>query len=297
MDNLQRSELDSFNRVDDFIIKHEDVLNPIPEFAPEKDKFRAALQSIKDAGIAQTHQSIDHSMSHDAKEKMATITMKYCLRAGVKARALHNLELAKQLEGTENQITNANKAKAIEIATNKRNAMFNNLNLLTNITEPNIAEIDSAIQAYNSIKDAPTIEIQSKKAIATDQLPAFIATANEAVESMYDLIYSYLSETNPELVSKFEEAKQVILTGKHSTSITFDCLADEDDKPIHSFTVNDISKNKVFLSNEEGLVNIEHHRSGKFYFTVSTTARTDVDFATVIKRGTNNHFTVKLKKA
>ncbi|MBI5217540.1 MAG: hypothetical protein HY958_01245, partial [Bacteroidia bacterium] len=194
-------------------------------------------------------------------------------------------------------IINATKTKAIDMAANKRNALNDNLNILTNITAANITEIDHAIAAYSAIKDAPTETRQTKKSTATDQLPAYYTKAFEAVDSMYDLIFSYFLETKPELVRAMEEAKQVIVTGVHTTSITFDCLADEDGSPIHSFTVTDKSKNKTIASDDEGEVIIEHHRSGHFHFTITAPARIDVDFAATIKRGTNNHFTVKLKKA
>jgi hypothetical protein len=297
MDNLQRSEIDSFNRVDDVVTQNESALDPIPEFIPLKTTFRASLQSAKDAGVAQTHLGIDQAMSLEVKTKMAKTLVKYCLRAGVKARALNNAELAKQLDGSDISIINATKAKAIELATNRRKALADNLTVLTNISQADIDEIDAAIAAFNTIKDSPTLVLQTKKATATDPLPGFIATTHDAVAGMYDLILSYFFDTNPELVKKFEEAMQVIVTGKHSTSITFDCLADEDASQLRSFTVMDVSKNKKFLPNDEGLINIEHHRSGKFHFTISAATRIDVDFTATIKRGTSNHFTVRLKKA
>jgi hypothetical protein len=296
MDNLQRSEFDAFNRVTDFNTKHLTDLNTITEYQAEKAKFNAAVLSIKNAGITQLQKGIDQTISFTAKKLMADTVIKYCLRAGVIARSLQNMQLAGQLQGSASSILRATKTEAIEMATVKRNALNSNLTILTNITAANITDIDNAIAAYNVIKDAPTEARQTKKSTATDLLPGLYAKANDAVNNMYELVFSYFSVTKPDLVHEMEIAKQVIATGIRTTSITFDCLADEDGSAIHNFTVTDKSNNKTYQSNDEGILNIDHHIAGLFHFTIAAPARINIDFTTAIKKGTNNHFTIRLKK-
>jgi len=296
MDNLQRSEFDAFNRIADFNTKYLADLGAINEYQAEQTKFDAAVQSIKDAGTTQLQKGIDQSISFTAKKIMAGTVTKYCLRAGVIARSLQNMQLAGQLQGSANTILRATKTEAIELATVKRNALNNNLTILTNITAANITDIDNVIDAYNKIKDAPTEARQTKKSTATDLLPGYYEAAGEAVVSMYDLVYSYFFDTRPDLVHEMEIAKQVIATGIRTTSITFDCLADEDGSAIQSFTVTDKSNNKIYQSNDDGILNIDHHIAGQFHFTIAASARINIDFTTAIKKGTNNHFTIRLKK-
>jgi hypothetical protein len=297
MNNLQRSKLDANNRISDFNNAHQAELATISEYADEKQKFDTALNTIKKAGISQQHEGIDKSISLMAKKTMANIVTKYCLRAGVKARSLGNMELSNQLSVSVSEIFRTNKTKALQIAINKRNTLNDHLNILTNITADNIAEIDQAIHAYDSIKDAPTETKQTKKTTGTDLLSQAFNQADDAVNNMYELIVSYFSDTNSQLVNEFEIAKQVINTGIRHTSVTFTCLSDEDEKPIARFTVTDNSNHKTYLSDNEGQVNIIHHRFGHFHFTISAPLRIDVDFATDIIRGTQNNFTIRLKKS
>ena len=296
MDNLQRAELDAFNRVADFNARYLTSLNTITEYAAEKTKFNAALQSIQNAATKQMQKGIDQSISNAAKKLMADTVTKYSLRAGVLARSLQNLQLAAQLQGSASPIFRAPKTESIEMATLKRNALNTNLTTLTNITAANITEIDNTIAAYNAIKDAPTELRQTNKAVGTDMLPPLYAKASDAVNNMYELVFSYFSDTNHAMVHEMEAAKQIIATGIRTTSITFDCLADEDGTPIQSFSVTDNSSNHSYQSTDEGIVNIEHHLAGHYHFTIAAPTRINIDFAAAIKKGTNNHFSIRLKK-
>ena len=113
MDNQQRAELDAFNRVTDFNNMHQTELNTINEYQAEKDKFDAAVLAIKNAGTTQLQKGIDQSISYTAKKLMADTVTKYCLRGGVKARSLKNIQLAAQLQGSEKPILRATKTEAI----------------------------------------------------------------------------------------------------------------------------------------------------------------------------------------
>jgi hypothetical protein len=296
MKNQQRSELDAFNRVADFNTKHQTDLNTITEYQPEKTKFDAILLDIKNAGIAQTENGINQEITFAAKKTMADKVIKYCLRAGVIARSLQNMQLANKLQGSASHILKANKIDAIELATTKRDALKNNLSLLFNITEADITEIDHAIAAYNAIKDAPVETRQTIKSTATDLLPGYFTKASDVLDNMFDLVFSYFSDTRPDLVHEMEIAKQVIATGIRSTPVSFDCFDDDDGSAIKNYTVTDKSNNKIYQSDSDGIINLEHHFSGQFHFTIAAPSYNNNDFTALIKRATRNHFTLRLKK-
>lgn len=296
MNNQQRADYDSLNRVGDFNTKHQTLLNSISEYAAEQALFNAALTEIKNAGSTQLSIGITHPITLTAKEIMAVVVVKYCLRAGVLARRANNTELAAKLQGSTNTIDKATKTDAISIANNKRKVLADNTGILINIRPEHIAEIDAAIAAYDLIKDAPTENVQIKKATATDQLPVSFAKAHAAVDSQYDLVFSYFNDTNRNVVREFETAKQVIATGIHSTSIIFNCVADENNQQINTYTVTDVKKNKTYNANEQGLVTIAHHVSGHFHFVVSAPGRNSVDYYSIIKRGIQNPVSARLNK-
>ncbi len=295
MKNQQIAELNSFVQVQIFNTKHQAELSTIEEYEAEKTKFDEAVLGIKSAGIAQTVKHIDGDTTKAAKKVMVNLVIKYCLRARVKANSLHNDLLVKQLLCSENSILKAGKVEAVQIATNRRNVLNNNLAILTNIKPEYIAEIDAAIAAYDKIKDAPTENKITKKSINTDLLPGFYQKAHDALDNMYDLTYSYFSDTKPELVHEMEAAMQVIHTGVRHTSVSFDCVADEDNTPITDFTISNQTSDSIHVS-ENGIVTLAHHLAGQFNFTIKSPLRAQKIITVVIKQRVNNHFTVRLQK-
>jgi hypothetical protein len=295
MTNQQIAELSSFERVQSFNTKYQAQLSTIEEYEAEKAKFDEAVLGIKNAGIAQTEKHIDGDTTNAAKKTMARVITKYCLRAKVKANSFPNDLLVKQLLCSENSILKAGKVEAVQIATNRRNVLNNNLSILTNIKPEYIAEIDAAIAAYDKIKDAPTENKITKKSNITDQLPGFFQKAHDAEDNMYDLTYSYFSDTKPEMVHEMEAAMQVIHTGARHTSVSFDCVADEDNTPITDFTISNQTSDSIHVS-EDGVVTLAHHRAGQFNFTIKSPTRAQKVITVVIKRRVNNHFTVRLQK-
>lgn len=172
MNNKQRAKLDSYNRVADFNVKYATDLATVTEYAAEKTAFDAALAIINNAAAAQVVKSgTGNDAITAAKSTMAKTTIKYATRAAVKAKQAGNLILANQLDEPETYIFFAPKTLAVERATNLRNALNDNLATLTNITAANITEIDTAIAAYDDIKDNPVETIQTKKSSGTDRLP------------------------------------------------------------------------------------------------------------------------------
>lgn len=270
-------------------------MSTIEEYEAEKAKFDDAILGIKNAGIAQQEKHVDGDDTFAVKKNMSDILIKYCLRAGVLARSSQNAMLSKQLQCSESSILRVGKNEAIQAATNKRNVLNSNLAILTNIKPEYITEIDSAIAAYDKIKDAPTENKIIKKTSTTDQLPGLFQKANERQDNMYDLVYSYFSVSKPEIVREMEAAMQVMITGVRYTSISFNCVADEDNTPIPSFTVSNQTTDNLHTS-EEGIVTLAHHRAGQYHFTIKSPLRIDKEITIIIKPRVNNHFTVRLQK-
>jgi xanthine dehydrogenase molybdopterin-binding subunit B len=112
---------------------------------------------------------------------------------------------------------------------------------------------------------------------------------------MYDLVYSYFFATRPEMVREMEAAMQVLITGVRYTSVSFDCVADEDNSPINDFTISNQTSENIHVS-KDGMVTLAHHRHGQFKFTVKSAQRIDKEVTVIIKPRINNHFTVRLQK-
>ena len=294
MNNRQRSKLDSYNRVADFNNKYATEIATIPEYAAEKTAFDTAHALINEAGTVQAAKiGIANNAIQQAKSIMAKTVVKYATRGAVKAKQTGNLALANLLDEPETFIFFTNKTLAVERANSLRDALNENLTTLTNITAANITEIDTAITAYDEIKDDPVEGIQSKKASGTDRLPLQFKTADEAIDGMFALVSSYFTDVNDAMVDELRLAIEIIDTGIRHTDVSIAVLASESDSPIAGAIVEE-SQGKTYLTNLQGIAEIGSHRSGSFNFTISAANRQPVTFSAIIVRGKENDFTVKL---
>ena len=297
MKNIERSKLDSYNRIKLFNVKHATDLAAIPDFAGEQTKFNNALNAISAAAnIQQDDTSGNASTSVTTKTTMAKLVIKFAKRGAVKAKTTNNLVLAAELDESVTYILKAPKTIAVQRATAMRNTMNSNLTILTTITAANITQIDTAIAAYDGVKDNPTIAKQNKKANGTDVLSPNYDIVDAAVENMYDLVYSYYEDSKPTMVDELLLAKQILNTGIRHTSVNF-AVTDETDNMLTLATVKDMKTGKIYEADDEGNVNIPKHRAGHFHFIVSTAGFTDVDMGLDVKHGMNNNVTVKMKKS
>jgi hypothetical protein len=105
----------------------------------------------------------------------------------------------------------------LQCAKDIRDHINANLAALTNITAANVSEMTNVIAAYDSIKDYPTIDVQTRKVTGTNLLPAAFAAAMLAMNNMHDLVTSYFMDTNMPLVDEIGLSKQILNTGTHQT--------------------------------------------------------------------------------
>jgi predicted aspartyl protease len=96
------------------------------------------------------------------------------------------------------------------------------------------------------------------------------------------------------MIEELKLAMQIIATGVHHTSVDLLVEALDNKAPIANATVIDNKNDKTYTTDEEGYVHIANHGSGHFTFTISANGKQTLVFATDIKRGSANAFTVKL---
>lgn len=220
MNNTQRAKLDASNRVSAFNKKYEPALKAIVEYALEKQNFDDAMAVINSAAQSQAAQSgTQLDAVETAKIKMANITIKYAMRAMVKAKQAGDLALASMLNQSVSYISKTTKTQSVYRAKEIRDNLKNNLATLTNLVAANIVEIDTAINHYNNIKDNPIIARQSKAANGTNPLPTAFEIINQATDNMYHLVVSYYLDTNRPMVDELALAKQIITTGVHHNGL------------------------------------------------------------------------------
>jgi hypothetical protein len=268
MNNTQRARLDAGNRFKVVNKKYVAELATIPEYAAEEQTFNDAMVIIDAAALAQTATVGGSASAADkAKQTMASITIKYALRAAVKARQIGNQVLAVQLDHPFTYISYAPKTQSVHRAKDIRDNLDKNLAVLTNITIGNIAEIDSVISIYDSIKDAPTIDVQSKTASGTNPLPDALNTASHAMDNMYDLAVSYFIDTNRPLVDEMALAKQQLITGVHHNGL--DGIITKAGQPIFGASITIAGSNKTTTSDKDGHYILGKLKTGSLAITAA----------------------------
>lgn len=272
MNNIQRAKLDACNRIKEYNTKHATSLKTITEYATEQAAFDNAYTNISNAvQIQSATVAVSTSAVEKAKQTMANTVIQYALRATVKAKQLANLTLANNLNHPVTYILRTTKTLAIQRAKDIKKHLNDNLTTLTNITTANITEITNAINAYDTIKDYPTIDIQAKKATGTNPLPTNFATAFAAIDNMYNLIVSYFLHTNPALVNEFALAKQIINTGIHHSGI--EGIVTQNGNPVMGATINITGTNKTTTTDKEGHYIIPKVKAGDYTIQANITEK------------------------
>ena len=298
MNNLERAKLDSYDRIGQFNLKHTSDLATITDYAGEKTKFDTLVAAIIAAGLVQEDDASGNTKtSVFTKKAMAQVVIKFAKRGVVKARNANNLVLAEELDQPITYIMKATKTEAVQRAKDMRNAMNNNLITLTNITAANITQIDSAITAYDNVKDNPTIARQIKKAQGTLVLPPNYALTDVVVENMFNLVYSYFDDVKPAMVDELSLARQILNTGIRHTSVMVK-VVDEAGKIIPPASIKDVSNGKIYTAEDKtDMVHVAKHKAGHFHFTISAPGYVEVDLEVDVKQGMSNEYTVKLVKS
>lgn len=269
MNNTQRAKLDSCNRVQDFNTRNATALATIPEYALEQANFEAALAIINEASQVQAAaEGTTSDATKNAKETMGNTVNKYALRATVKARQLNNITLVNNLNRPVTYFTQAPKVLAVQRANDIKTHISNNLIALTNITAANITEMEAAINAYDEIKDDPTIDVQTRKATGTNPLPAAFAQATLAIDNMHDLVTSYFATTNQQMVDELTLAKQILNTGIFQTGA--EGLVSKNGTPVAGATVTLLGTNKTATTDSKGYYIIAKIKVGEYTLEVKT---------------------------
>lgn len=284
MNNTQRAKLDSCNRVKDFNTRYASALATIPEYALEQANFQAALDIINEASQVQAAaEGTTSDATKNAKEAMGNIVNKYALRATVKARQLNNITLVNNLNRPVTYITQAPKVLAVQRANDIKTHISNNLAALTNITAANITEMEAAINAYDEIKDDPTIDVQTRKATGTNPLPAAFAQATLAIDNMHDLVTSYFATTNQQMVDELTLAKQILNTGIFQTGV--EGIVTKNGTPVAGATVTLLGTNKTATTDSKGYYIIAKIKVGEYTLEVKTNTGETASKTVYINRG------------
>ncbi len=284
MNNTQRAQLDACNRVKDFNTKNATALATIPEYAAEQLKFTAALGIITNSTQVQSATAGTTSdATRIAKETMAKIAIKYALRGAVKARQLGNITLANNLDHTTTYIIQAPKTLAVQRAKDIKQHLNDNLATLTNIVAANITELDNAIKNYDTIKDNPIIDVQTRAATGTNPLPAAFAAATLAMNNMHDLVTSYFGDINIPMVDEIALSKQIINTGTHHNGV--EGTVTKDDIPVMGATVSIVGTNKTATTDIKGHYIIAKIKIGDYTVKVSNEAGDTASKTIHINRG------------
>jgi len=296
MNNRQRAKNDSYDRIADFNTRNAVVLAAIDGYAIEQTAFNTAHAAVETAGgKQQVTTGKNRELADDDKQDMAKLLAKLAMKASVKAGQAGNVTLEQQLDVTESYFFKATKIVALQRALVVRNLLNDNLATLTNIKPADITAADSAIATYDAAKDEPIENVQLKKAQGTDQLPAAYTTADKAINNMFKLVKSELTDTHPEIVAELELAKEIIDTGIRHTEVDFTIVSFTDGSPIGGATVTDESNGKQYTTDKNGEATIDSHLSGDFTFTIAATGYQTVHVGTHINRGKLNTVDVKLK--
>lgn len=297
MDNEQRAALDSFKRVQRYNTEYATDMATIDDYGDLQDKFDALVVKIDKAGEEQVMaRGATPDLMQDLKSEMGRTVIEFASRGSVKAELLGDMELANKLDKAFSFIAFADKETAVQRAKDLRKLLNDNLATLTNVSAANIATIDEAIDGYEGKMNDPIIEIEHRKSQGTELVPGYIKDTNDLLDKMYRLCKSYFNRTKPEMVNEMALAMQIINTGIRHTIVEIK-IVDDSGNGLEGVAVSDEKTHKNYLSDFDGVVHIEQHRSGHDSFNIFLSGWQQMKVGMDIKRGIKNSLTVHLVKA
>ncbi|MBI3235667.1 MAG: carboxypeptidase regulatory-like domain-containing protein, partial [Bacteroidetes bacterium] len=125
----------------------------------------------------------------------------------------------------------------------------------------------NAIEAYDKVKENPTINKQSRSASGTLNLPEALAKAFKAIENMNKLVKSYFIDINKTLVDEFELASKILITGVHRTGV--EGLVTQNGNAIANATVVLVGTDRVTKTDIDGHYLIAKIKTGDYTVEVS----------------------------
>jgi hypothetical protein len=202
------------------------------------------------------------------------LAVKFGLRGAVKARNAGNHQLAEQLGHYINYILGVSKGLSIQRAGDIADALLANLAICNNVTAADVATINAAIAAFKAIETEPVCLIEEKKAKGTDLLPGLFKEADEIIENMYNLVYSYYFESDPAMVDEFYLAMQIINTGIHHTGLMALCvnanpLPGEVTNALENVLVKIVELDRIVYSDIMGMAGFAKVKPGIYHVTFS----------------------------
>jgi hypothetical protein len=291
-----REKIDAFERVELAYNRNAALFNSEPEIVAQKAIFDAQLLIIHTN--ENTQGEINEGLATDKKAlkaAMTSVVIKFVLRGKVKATNLALNGLAKNLDKTKTYIAKASDEEAIVRAKNLRKILFDNASILTNISPADIAAIDATIAAFEDAKNKPQEQIEYRRAQGTRALNASVKRMDTITDNLYELLFSYFNDTNPNEVAEVKFDKQIINTGQHHTGIQA-TFTDEQNQTLRNVTLSIEDTTKTTTSNINGIATIIKVNPGTYFVKAELPTYKTIHEKLKFKRGEIIHKNYQLTK-
>jgi hypothetical protein len=108
------------------------------------------------------------------RDNLITYLYPFTARASVQASTAGNYDLARSLDHPITYLSKTTDDELIGRATDLKNIIAANLDILTVIPPDEIPVMEANIEAFNAAKDKPQDEIKDKKSLGTDPIPGLL---------------------------------------------------------------------------------------------------------------------------
>jgi hypothetical protein len=289
-----KDKIDSFDRTGLAYARHATLFNSEPDVVTEKANFDAGLAIVHSLQVVQGDTGEGLSEDKKAKKKsMAKVVIKFALRAKVKARNLGLVGLVEALDKKENFIVESTDEEAISRAKNIRKLLNDNLGVLTNVTNTDIATIDAAIALFEAVKPIPQDHREMRKTLGTGPLEAKVKEVDIIAENLVDLVVSYFEGVDKPAVNDLIAAQQILNSGvRHAAiEVRFTDTANADLQDV-KFEIEGTKKKAI--SNINGEASIQKVKAGTYWVLATKDGFQTVRQKLSIKRGESINLNIVL---
>ena len=292
MTNKQRAKKDSYDRIANFNSRHQALLSAIDGYTAEQHRFDAALQLIEAAtGLQISGPLKDAATIKAEKWQLAKLVVRMAGKAAVKAGQAGMPDLARLLSFSPSTIRKLPHGVAVQKCIHIRGLIREHGSVLTNITAADMQQLDDAIQAFDTARDAPVEHIRNRKALGTGALPAAFAAADLAMHNLFKLVDSSLPAT---YAAEFASAKMILDTGLRHTKLLFTVLDAASLQPVAGAAVVQSGGLKRCVSAANGEALLERIRNGRHVFEVMAAGYISTQVTAMAKRGREVDVEVRL---
>ena len=232
------------------------------------------------------------------KRVMSTILAQYMEGSAILATLNGNTALANLLTKPMTYFYKADKDESVKFAEASSKILSDNMAVLENIEVADITKINASILGYDSIKDLPITDIQSKKSHGTDSISTAIANSRKASVQQYGLFHSFYIDTSVDICDELKLAYTPIIAGRRFTPTTITVLDDVSGMPIALAGLSKQGKTEVksFVADEDGNVDSKTHKSGiTTYTAVAPNYKKQVNKIKIV-RHKDNKVEIRMKK-